>query len=119
MDFKILSIFLLAGLLFVACNKDDDTGDPCDVSDITYTNTVAVVLNNSCAVSGCHVNGNEANAWFSLEGYDNAKASADFGRMVGAVSHDEGFSAMPKGGDKLDQCTIDKITAWVEAGAPE
>lgn len=119
MDFKFLTVALLfAVLLFIGCNKDDE-GVMCDTTDITYTNTVATILNNSCAVSGCHVNGNEANAWFSLEGYTNAKGAADFGRMIGAISHDEGFSAMPKGFDKLDQCTIDKITAWVEAGAPE
>jgi len=26
---------------------------------------------------------------------------------------------MPRGGDKLDQCLIDKISAWIDAGAPE
>jgi len=80
---------------------------------------VASIFNASCAVSGCHVDGNEDNAWFSLEGYANSKASADFGRIVGAISHDTDFSPMPKNGNKLDQCTIDKISAWVSAGAPE
>ena len=119
MDFKLLSILLVMGLVFSACSNDDDDVVDCDTSNITYTNSIAAVLNSSCAVSGCHVSGNEANAWFSLEGYANAKATADFGRMVGAVSHEAEYSAMPKVGDKLDQCTIDKIIAWVNAGAPE
>ena len=110
-------MILLLGILFVACGDDDE--EVCDTNDITYTNTVSSIFNNSCAVSGCHVSGNEANALFSLEGYANAKIVADFGRIVGAISHSTGFSPMPKGGNMLDQCTIDKITAWVDAGAPE
>lgn len=117
MNLKLLSLTLFLGLVFFACNSDDDGG--CDTSDITYTNSVASIINSSCAVSGCHVNGNEANAWFSLEGYSNAKSAADFGRIVGAISHDADFSPMPKGGDKLDQCTIDQVTAWIDSGAPE
>jgi hypothetical protein len=114
---KVPTSVLLFGLLLFACSKDDD--DVCDTSDITYTNTIASILDNTCALSGCHVNGNEPTAFFSFEGYANAKGAADFGRIVGAISHDVGFSPMPKGFNKLDQCTIDKITAWVDAGAPE
>jgi len=116
MNLKLLSAFLFFGLLLVACNKDDD--DDCATSDVTYTNTIASMLNTSCAVSGCHVAGNEAVAFFSLEDYANAKGAADFGRIVGAISYEDDFSAMPPTG-QLDQCDIDKITAWVEAGAPE
>jgi hypothetical protein len=28
-----------------------------------------------------------------------------------------GFKAMPQGGNKLDQCDINKIQKWVNAGA--
>ena len=115
---KFPAFILLIGLVFFACSKDDDD-DVCDTSDITYTNTISSIMNTSCALSGCHVDGNEMVAFFSLEGYAKAKGAADFGRIVGAVSHDMGFSPMPKGSEKLDQCTIDQITAWVDAGAPE
>jgi hypothetical protein len=110
---------LLLGLVLFSCSKDDDDDDVCDTSDITYTNTVASIMNNNCALSGCHVDGNEMVAFFSLEGYTKAKGAADFGRIVGAISHESGFSPMPKGSNKLDQCTIDQIAAWVDAGAPE
>lgn len=116
MKFKFLSFIFILGLLFVGCGDDEDE---CDTMDVTYTNSVASIFNASCAVSGCHVDGNEMNAWFSLEGYANAKGAADFGRIVGAITHTVDFSPMPKNGDMLDQCSIDKITAWVNAGAPE
>ena len=120
MKIKHLLFILLLGLFFVACGDDEEEMmETCETTDITYTNTVAAIFNNSCAVSGCHVNGNEAFAFFSLEGYANSKAVADFGRIVGAISHSAGFSPMPRGGAQLDQCSIDKIAAWVNAGAPE
>lgn len=117
MNFKILSFLLVLGFVLSACNNDDD--DICDTTDITYTNTVASIFNASCASAGCHVDGNEMNALFSLEGYEKSKAVADFGRIVGSISHEMDFTPMPFGADKLDQCSIDKIAAWVDAGAPE
>lgn len=118
MKLHVLAMLFLLGMTMYACSDDDDD-DVCDTMDITYSNTIASIMNSSCAVAGCHVNGNEPNAWFSLEGYDNAKGAADFGRLVGAVSHESGFSPMPKGSDKLDPCTIDQIAAWVADGAPQ
>ena len=46
-------------------------------------------------------------------------AAAGFNKIVGAINHTTGFSAMPQGGDKLEQCDIDFLTAWIDAGAPE
>ena len=115
MNFKLFSLLLFFGLVLFACDKED----LCETEDITYTNTIASILNSTCALSGCHVDGNEANAFFSFEGYTKAKGAADFGRIVGAINHEVDYSPMPKNGDKLDQCTIDQITAWVDAGAPE
>ena len=110
-------MFIMTVVLF-SCDKDD-TQEACDTTGITYTNTVASVFNALCALSNCHVDGNEANAKFSLEGYAKAKGAASFGRIVGAISHDANFTAMPFGSDKLDQCTIDKIAAWIADGSPE
>ena len=117
MKLKLLFALLLIGMIS-ACDDDDDD-NACNTTDVTYTNTIATIFDGTCAVSGCHVVGNEAVAFFSLEGYANASLAASFGRMVGAVSHDEGFTPMPKDQDQLDQCSIDQITAWVAAGAPE
>ncbi len=118
MKFKSTAFLLLLSLAVASCSKDDDD-DMCVTTDITYTNTIAAIFNSTCAVAGCHVAGNEGVTGFNLEGYASAKAAADFGRIVGAISHSAGFSAMPKNGTMLDQCTIDQISAWVDAGAPE
>ncbi len=118
MKIKYVSFILLVGILLFSCSKAEDE-ETCETTDITYTNTVSAIFDSSCALAGCHVAGNEMIAFFSLEDYENAKIAADFGRIVGAISHEEGFSVMPPSGVKLDQCNIDKIAAWVDAGAPE
>jgi hypothetical protein len=38
--------------------------------------------------------------------------------MVGNIRHDPGFVAMPNNGNKLPDCDIALIKAWVDAGAP-
>ena len=47
--------------------------------------------------------------------------SGVFERIVGAINHTEGFLPMPypAGTDKLADCDIDKLTAWIADGAPE
>lgn len=120
MNFKLLFSALLLGAVLIACNKDDgEEEDPCDTSSVTYTDDIATIFNTSCAVSTCHVDGNEDKAKFSLVGYEKAKLAASFGRIVGAISHETDFTPMPYGGDKLEQCSIDKISAWINAGTPE
>jgi hypothetical protein len=117
---KYTLLILLFGFTLVACDKDDDpkTSD-CDTTDVTYTNTIAAIFDSSCAIAGCHVNGNEQSTLYSLEGYENAKSSAGFGRIEGSINHEEGFSPMPKDASKLSACDIDKIEAWINAGYPE
>ena len=118
---KYSLLILLFGFAFVSCDKDDDPMemDDCDTTDVTYSNTVSGIFNASCATAGCHVDGNEMSAFFSLEGYEKSKTAAEFGRMVGAIKHTEGFSPMPKGGSKLDDCDIEKVEAWINAGYPQ
>jgi hypothetical protein len=53
-----------------------------------------------------------------LRDYDEIKVVADNGKLVGGITPDSGFVAMPWNIDRLLQCDIDKITMWVDSGAP-
>lgn len=122
-------LFILFGLLsmtfFSACDKDDDDDpmdddpivDTCNTDNITY-NDVESILNTSCATEACHSAGSQLG---SLANYDDAVAFVEFGRILGAIKHEENFSPMPypPGSDKLEDCEISKIEAWVAAGTPE
>ncbi len=123
MKLNFLFIALLLGTAFImnSCGDDEEPMEECETTDLTYTNYAASILNASCATSNCHADGNEGFARFSLEGYANTSAAVSFGRIVGAINHDDGFLPMPYpiGSEKLDQCDIDKLTAWINDGAPE
>lgn len=116
MKLKYLFIFLLVGFT-MACGDDD--GDVCDTADLTYNNDIATIINSNCATAGCHNVDAAAAGTFQMNDFTTTKAAVGFDRIKGAINHEATYSAMPKNGDKLDQCLIDKIEAWIDAGAPE
>jgi len=88
----------------------------CDDADITYSGFIKPLLTNTCAVAGCHNDGSRI-AGLDLSTYASTKSIADNGKLVGVTSWAEGFIQMPRNGDQLDPCTLEKIDSWVEAGA--
>lgn len=119
---KIYNILfaLLIGFFMISCGDDPDpepTPESCDTTDITYTNGAAAIINASCATANCHHN--EATApSFPMSDYDQSFVAAGLKEIVGAINHTEGLSAMPIG-EKLAQCDIDILTAWIDGGALE
>lgn len=121
MKSKYLILSLCLSAFIMACGGEDEptpTPVTCDTEDITYTNYAKDILDASCATSGCHNNTSFASG-FSLEDYDNTVLALAFNRTIGSINHDSGFSPMPKGASKLDDCTIEKLTVWIDNGAPE
>lgn len=115
---KFVCIVSLALLSITACDPEPDPVG-CDDMNMTYNDDIKELLDMSCAFSGCH-DDNATMTIGSLSTYDNAVAFVGFGRILGAINHDETFSAMPAGGaSKLSDCNIDKITNWVNNGTPE
>ncbi len=118
-NIKLYSVLLLASglLLFNACKDDDPEPEPDPVETFTtYTDDAAAILNGSCAFSGCHNAGSQVG---SLEGYADAKAFAEWGKMIKAVKHEAGVSPMPKNGNKLSDADIATLEAWVTDGLKE
>ena len=115
---KYLTLLLCVGLVtFYSCGDDDM--ETCETSNLTYTNDIAPIINASCGSAACH--GSDTMTSFPMGNYEEASFAVTFGRIVGAINHEEGFLPMPypEGAAKLDQCNIDKITAWINDGAPE
>ncbi len=95
-----------------------EINNQCDTVNITFTESVSPVLSQYCL--SCHGN-NTAAAYggnIKLEDYPDVKIQADNGRLLGTIQHSTGYSAMPKGAGKLNDCTINTIRIWVEDGAP-
>jgi mono/diheme cytochrome c family protein len=113
-----LFLLLITSISIVACSTDVDEvinpGDTCDTDDVSFQDDVLVMFNNSC--NGCH-NASSNFGGITLDNHTDVVTVVDAGRLIGAVRHDAGFSAMPQGGAKLSDCNIDKISAWVSDGA--
>lgn len=113
------------GLLVTACGGDDDsdpsgTDEDCVTEGITYTDDIKAIFDTNCATTGCHNDTNLANG-FSLDNYMAASGAVLFPNFMPSINHEDGVIAMPypPGSDKIAQCDIDKIKAWIDADLPE
>lgn len=92
------------------------TSATCDTSNITYSGTVKAIIDQHCAIAGCHDGSNAST-------YDMSDYSGLYyycvatNQLLGSIRHENGFVAMPQGAPQLDDCTINKITSWVNNGA--
>jgi uncharacterized membrane protein len=118
------SILLITGILFFSsCYYDNEEylygNAPCDISAVTYSVTVSNILATNCY--NCHstATGNASGGGIILDTYTKLKPYVTNGKLVGSINHAGGFSPMPKSATKLSSCDIQKIEAWVAAGAPE
>jgi hypothetical protein len=88
----------------------------CDTVNVKYSSFIKPVIDTCC--KGCH-SGNAPSGNINLSAYSGVKTVALNGKLLGSILWSNGFSKMPQGGNKLDDCTIAKFEAWVADGAPE
>jgi len=134
--FPVLTCFIVF-LLYSSCKKDNlvelqdngiDTTTVCDTTFvISYKNDILPILqfskhNNAEACYACH----DEDSYFvrglgvRLEGYSFLKTYVDNDQLLCAIKHAgcAGSKNMPEVGDKLEDCDIQRIEAWVNQGAP-
>lgn len=115
--FSRLFILLAVVLMYTACYKDNEEDlypdNGCNTENVSFAQTVWPVLNNNCV--SCH-SGPGASGGIRLGNYNEVVATIDGGRFLGAIKHENGFSAMPQGGSKLSDCNISQIDAWIAQG---
>lgn len=83
---------------------------------VTYTGTVAELINNSCAYAGCHSTSSKRGG-VKLATYADAKDEFENGEALCTIYHD--CKPMPEGGSKMAQSDIDLLTCWVKNGCPQ
>lgn len=110
---NLIATWILQGAKDLECDEDQE---PCNTEDVSYSGFVKGVLNTNC--NGCHGTG-VANGGIITDTYEGVKSAVNAGRFYGAINWDEGFSRMPQGLGQLDQCTLDKIKSWIDAGAED
>jgi len=108
---NLLKTWISQGAQNNGCNESY-TG--CSTDGVTYANFFQPLVQAKC--QGCH-SAASAQGGIVLSNYNNAKTLALNGRLYAAVTRSTNW--MPNGGARLDACTIDKIKAWADAGAPQ
>jgi hypothetical protein len=119
---KVLSLSAIIALLCLTCYYDNEEylypvlNNACDTTFVTFTGTISVMLSNNCL--SCHSNSTAANFGnnIRLEDYTDVKTSSQ--RVLGSIKQESGFSPMPKGGAKLNECLIAQFGIWVKNGTP-
>ncbi len=116
----ILSLSALLALLLTstpACyydNEEELYGNNCDTAGVSYSGFIRPLMLNQCTPT-CH-SGAQPTGNLDFTQYANAKTAALDGRLYNALTRTTGW--MPQNGNKLDDCTLGKIDAWIKAGAP-
>jgi mono/diheme cytochrome c family protein len=114
----ILTCMLLLGMSSCFYDKADliyPQPTTCDTATVTYSGTVAPILNSNC--NGCHGGAAAAGAGIKLDTYASLSTWVTNGRLLNSMLHNGQASPMPKGGSKLDACTLNKVSAWIKKGA--
>lgn len=114
-SYFLCSSFLgLAFLLIQSCSQKP----LCDLpQEITYSQTVAPLIEAKCFM--CHsqeVYKTKASR-NKIYTYESLKKMAVSGTLMGAITHQKGYIAMPyKKNEKIDTCAIATIAKWVATG---
>ena len=107
---NLIAKWILQGALDLEC---DDTSE-CTTENMSYSNDIAPILTTYCI--GCH-RSSVANGGVIIDNYSSVREIALNGRLYGAISWESGYINMPFNQEKLSECNISKIKAWIDEGA--
>jgi hypothetical protein len=120
---SILTVMFIIGFVW-SCYYDSEEylypqlANQCDTINVTFSASIKPILEENC--NSCH--GNSTAASFGgnikLENHADVKVQADNHKLLGSVARENGYSPMPMGTAKLEDCKITNIRIWVNAGAP-
>ncbi|CAL2077481.1 hypothetical protein [Tenacibaculum sp. 190524A02b] len=101
---KVLA-FLSLGLFLTSCSKSEVPVTPPPAEEITYTKNVKVIVDNSCATSGCHAATSPA-AGLALTTFQQVKNAAENGNFHARIDNNTMPPSAPLASDK--KSIIDK-----------
>lgn len=112
---SVVTVFALNSCYYDTVEELYPQPPACDTSNVTFTNDIMPVINSSCV--GCH-SGSTPAGNISLTNYNEVVAAAQNGSLQGTIKHENGWSPMPKNGNKLNDCFIIKMDIWISSGTP-
>lgn len=113
---SLLAIALLLGVNGCYYDVEEELyPSGCDTANMSFSAHVLPILNDNC--NACHAS-SAALGGIVLDTYTEVKKQVDNGKLLGSIRHEAGFSPMPQGQPQIANCPIDRIAAWIQAGAP-
>jgi hypothetical protein len=121
MNYFLISVVVL---LMFSCTKDKGlpstdtnstagTMDPC-ASNISYSINIVPIINNSCALSGCHT----PTGFKDFSSYNAIKTEIIGYTPSLYLSRIKPGGGMPQIGSPLGSCEIKQIETWLNSGYP-
>lgn len=104
--------WILQGAQNNACSESS-----CDSTNVSYAADVRPIFELHCL--GCHTGSAISGGGIPFDTYTQVAAYVNNGRLIGAINHQPGFSFMPQGQPKLDDCKIATITNWIAEGTQD
>jgi hypothetical protein len=114
-------LLLLYGCYNYKYDKTFPLSSTCDTTNVSYSRDIVPVITANCAVAGgCHDAAGSSVSGHDYTTYAGVKAVATYDFIVTDINWvpTAGHNNMPKNGAKLPDCDINKITRWVNEGAP-
>lgn len=108
-------ITLIAGWINAGAINNSCSDSNCDTVNVKYSTHVDAIIANNCR--GCH-SGTNPSGSIALVSFDQVKSSAINGALMGTITHQTGYIAMPYRATKINDCDIRKIELWINAGMP-
>ena len=121
----LLAVICIGGfvLYLTGCSKTSEdklTGGSsvCDTTNIKYSVDIVNILSDNCYE--CHKGAGIAasGSGVDLGSYTGVLGHVNNGDIRSAITHDGRVTPMPYQRPMLDDCSIKKILAWINAGAP-
>lgn len=115
----VLAVLVVVGLLtsINSCTKSKEPSvQDCATKPRTYNADIKAIMDNYCKT--CHQPGGAFSS-LPLTTYAEVKNATQNGKVLQSIKHDPSAIAMPQGGQKLSQSTIDMLNCWIINNYPE
>jgi len=116
LQFSVLALCTV--IIYSSCANDKSEllypCDPYDTLNMKYRANVVPIMEGNCY--SCHA-GSMPTSGIRLDSYTELKKRVTNGKLIGSITHTGAVSPMPQGQPKMSDCNINKIKAWVNAGA--
>ncbi len=113
-------LHIIIGLIFCfqSCTKENEqelrwSVIYCEDSLVSFNTSILPMMNTSC--NSCH-SGSSPSSNVRLDNYADVKNYAANGSLMGVINHSSGFSPMPKGKPKWNECRIFTLQKWIDEG---